>query len=54
MRQHAIWKVFVLAGALVAPCVGFSAESVITQSQSDNGIPYMSGGVGLGRTRSDA
>lgn len=48
MRQHAIWKVFVLAGALLAPCLGFSAETgVISQSQSDNGIAYMSGGVGL-------
>ena len=48
MRQHAIWKVFILAGALLAPCLGFSAQTgVITQRQSDNGIAYMSGGVGL-------
>lgn len=48
MLQKAIWKVFILAGALLAPCLGFSAETgVITQSRSDNGIAYMSGGVGL-------
>lgn len=47
MRQSAIWKAFILAGALVAPCLAFSAESgAITPYQTDEGIAYVSGGVG--------
>lgn len=47
MRLRATWKAFILAGALVAPCLAFSAESVaITPYQTDEGIAYMSGGVG--------
>ena len=47
MRLRATWKAFILAGALVAPCLAFSAESgAITPYQTDAGIAYVSGGVG--------
>lgn len=47
MRQPALWKVFILGGVLLAPCMASSAESgAITRYQNGEGIAYMSGGVG--------
>lgn len=45
MRQSVTWKAIILAGILVAPYLAVSADA-ITSYQTDEGIAYMSGGVG--------
>lgn len=47
MQTRAKWKALILVGALLAPCLAFSAESGANgPGRTDEGVAYMSGGVG--------